>query len=223
MRALSNFVSGIPALLLLLLPALPATQGFYFFLSKDVPRCFIEDVPHDMLVMGNYKVPSDAKDIVVFVATAPSNRDRKHDIQGEEIMLHHATAGEGKFVFTAHDDGEHLICAYINETHPLYRAQNFKVELRFDVGEHATNYDDMAKSEHLSAIELEVRKLIDLVRDIRAQQQYLREREAGFREVSEATNSSVMWWSMLQTVVLVGAGAWQVFQLKTIFNAKKWD
>lgn len=60
-------------------------------------------------------------------------------------MVHHANAGEvvngktrlatmrtekevkfqGKFVFTAHDDGEHLICAYINETHPLYRAQNF--------------------------------------------------------------------------------------------------
>lgn len=90
-----------------------------------------------------------------------------------------------------------------------------------------------------SAIELEVRKLVDLVRDIRSQQQYLRvsthremrmnlidlhqEREVNFREISEATNSSVIWWSALQTIVLVGAGVWQIYQLKTIFNAKKWD
>eukprot|EP00465_Bigelowiella_longifila_P006397 CAMPEP_0185254252 /NCGR_PEP_ID=MMETSP1359-20130426/2960_1 /TAXON_ID=552665 /ORGANISM="Bigelowiella longifila, Strain CCMP242" /LENGTH=216 /DNA_ID=CAMNT_0027837037 /DNA_START=33 /DNA_END=683 /DNA_ORIENTATION=- len=202
---------------------IPQISGYYFFLSKDVPRCFIEDVPHDMLVMGNYKVPSDGKEIIVFVVTAPGSKDKKHDIEGEEIMLHHAAAGEGKFVFTAHDDGEHLICAYINETHPMYRAQNFKVELRFDVGEHATNYDDMAKSEHLSAIELEVRKLVDLVRDIRSQQQYLREREVNFRQISESTNSSVMWWSVLQSFVLIGSGVWQVIQLKTMFNAKKWD
>eukprot|EP00954_Amorphochlora_amoebiformis_P011091 869106-Amorphochlora_amoeboformis.AAC.1 len=52
----------------LLLPV----EGFYFFLSKDVPRCFIEDVPHDMLVMGNYKVPRDAKDVVVFIVTEPA-------------------------------------------------------------------------------------------------------------------------------------------------------
>uniref|UniRef100_A0A7S4DEC2 GOLD domain-containing protein n=1 Tax=Lotharella globosa TaxID=91324 RepID=A0A7S4DEC2_9EUKA len=214
-----------PGGLLLLLAAqlLPVVDGYYFFLSKDVPRCFIEDVPHDMLVMGNYKVPRDAKDIVVFVVTAPGARDRKHDINGEEIMIHKAVSGEGKFVFTAHDDGEHLICAYVNETHPLYRAQNFKVELKFDIGEHAANYDDMAKSEHLSAIELEVRKLVDIVRDIRSQQQYLREREVSFRDISDSTNSSVMWWSFLQTIVLIGSGAWQVYQLKTIFNAKKWD
>uniref|UniRef100_A0A7S3Y9H6 GOLD domain-containing protein n=1 Tax=Lotharella globosa TaxID=91324 RepID=A0A7S3Y9H6_9EUKA len=98
-----------------------------------------------------------------------------------------------------------------------------KVELKFDIGEHAANYDDMAKSEHLSAIELEVRKLVDIVRDIRSQQQYLREREVSFRDISDSTNSSVMWWSFLQTIVLIGSGAWQVYQLKTIFNAKKWD
>ncbi|GAB5355547.1 hypothetical protein AAMO2058_000214600 [Amorphochlora amoebiformis] len=203
----------------LLLPV----EGFYFFLSKDVPRCFIEDVPHDMLVMGNYKVPRDAKDVVVFIVTEPAQGDRKHDINGEELMIHHANGADGKFAFTAHVDGEHLICAYINETHPMYRAQNFKVELSFDVGEHATNYDDMAKSEHLSAIELEVRKLVDLVRDIRSQQQYLREREVSFRDVSDSTNSSVLYWSLLQFVVLIASGVWQVYQLKTIFNSKKWD
>ena len=41
------------------------------------------------------------------------------------------------------------------------------------LGEHisqATNYEEMAKSEHISAIELEVRKLIDTVKDISREQ-----------------------------------------------------
>ncbi len=202
---------------------LPGAHGFHFYLNKEVPRCFIEDVPRETLVMGSYVAPREAAEVVVAVVTAPGENDRRHDIQGNEVMVHKVNGGEGKFVFTAHDDGEHLICLYINTTDPRYQGQNFRFELRFDTGEHATNYDDLAKSEHFSAIELEVRKLIDTVRDIRRQQSYLRAREATFRDTSEATNSSVVWWSVIQTIVLVISGYWQVHQLKAIFKVRKWD
>lgn len=39
-------------------------------------------------------------------------------------------------------------------------------------------------------------------------------REMAFRETSESTNSRVMWWSIGQTVLLIGSALWQIRHLK---------
>ena len=36
-----------------------------------------------------------------------------------------------------------------------------------------------------------------------------------------STNSRVLWWSILQTLVLIGAAIWQVRHMRTFFEAKK--
>lgn len=53
------------------------------------------------------------------------------------------------------------------------------------------------------------------------EQAYQREREVAFRRTSESTHARVQWWSVLQTVVLVGAGVWQIQHLKAFFRGKK--
>lgn len=108
-------------------------------------------------------------------------------------------------------------------------AQRF--QLASDSGDAAQDYGEIAKQEHLSAIEVEVRKLNDKVRGVRNEQDYQKVRtcllplvahaqdlalrssqkcEEKFRDMSESTNSRVMWWSILQTVVLVMSGLWQI-------------
>lgn len=49
-----------------------------------------------------------------------------------------------------------------------------KFFLDIEIGEGATNYEEIAKQEHLSALEIFVRRLNDRVKDIRAEQNYLR-------------------------------------------------
>uniref|UniRef100_A0A1I8I6E7 GOLD domain-containing protein n=1 Tax=Macrostomum lignano TaxID=282301 RepID=A0A1I8I6E7_9PLAT len=46
-------------------------------------------------------------------------------------------------------------------------------------------------------------------------------REEVFRHISESTNQRVLWWSILQTVILLGTGFWQMRHLKSFFQAKK--
>lgn len=46
-------------------------------------------------------------------------------------------------------------------------------------------------------------------------------REERFRQTSESTNKRVLWWSLAQTIVLVGMGFWQMRHLKTFFETKK--
>jgi hypothetical protein len=67
---------------------------------------------------------------------------------------------------------------------------------------------------HVSELADKVRDLNQKVEDIRREQQYQREREADFRDLSEATNSRAVWYSVAQIVVLVGTCAWQLRHLK---------
>ena len=50
--------------------------------------------------------------------------------------------------------------------------------------------------------------------DIRREQQYQREREADFRDLSEMLNGRAVWYSLAQILVLVVTCAWQLRHLR---------
>ena len=50
--------------------------------------------------------------------------------------------------------------------------------------------------------------------DVRREQQYQREREANFRDLSEVTNSRAVWYSIAQIIVIVATCTWQLRHLK---------
>lgn len=96
-----------------------------------------------------------------------------------------------------------------------------KFDLRVDVGETTIDYTEVAKKEHLSTLEVEIRRLNNKAKDIMAQQAYQREREIAFRDTSESANARVQWWSIGQTVVMIASAVWQVLHLKDYFRKKK--
>lgn len=49
----------------------------------------------------------------------------------------------------------------------------------------------------------------------------LQEKEESFRQISEDTNSKVLWWALIQTFILLSVGFWQIKRLKDFFIAKK--
>jgi len=57
--------------------------------------------------------------------------------------------------------------------------------------------------------------------DIRREQQYQREREADFRDLSESTNSRALWYSIVQIMVLLVTCFWQLRHLKRFFEDRK--
>jgi hypothetical protein len=96
-----------------------------------------------------------------------------------------------------------------------------KIHLDLQVGEGAVDYKKVASSEKLTQLQLRVRQLMDQVTQIQKEQNYQRFREERFRSTSESTNTRVLWWSILQTFVLIGAGIWQMRHMRTFFEAKK--
>lgn len=117
---------------------------------------------------------------------------------------------ESRFTFTAHEAGDHSIClSAVSSSSP---STHIKLYLDIVVGSTRPNIEQ--DRSHVSNLAAKIRDLNQKLDDIRREQQYQREREASYRDLSEATNSRAVWYSVLQIGVLVATCVWQLRHLK---------
>jgi len=190
----------------------------WFNLDEGARRCFIEEIPADMLIVGRYANldwpllrQSDAMNSIYIEVRDPQNN----------LIMEHDTIESGQIGFTSNVAGEHQICIIASTSTMYGQPKQFRFQMLLDQGEQAHDYASIAKAEHLSAIEVEVRKLNDKIRTIRNEIAYQKTREAEFRDTSESVNVSVVYWSIIQTVTLLGAGLTQLYLLTRFFKSKK--
>jgi len=86
--------------------------------------------------------------------------------------------------------------------------------MHLDIAVGEAKVDEEGEKEHVSSLADKVKELNKRLVDIQREQQYQREREAEFRSLSDKTNSSTVWWSVLQITVLFGTCTWQLRHLK---------
>lgn len=77
-----------------------------------------------------------------------------------------------------------------------------------------------SEKEHVKDLAGRVKELNSRLHDIRREQQFQREREIQFRELSEAVNRRAVYWSLLQLVVLFYMCVWQLRHLRGFFESK---
>ncbi|KAI6161765.1 emp24/gp25L/p24 family/GOLD-domain-containing protein [Pisolithus thermaeus] len=191
-------------------------HGLHFYLDANEKRCFIEELPSDTAVEGHYKAlewNEQAREYVL-------EPELGILVEVEEMETRHSvvkTRGppEGQFTFSSHDAGDHSICLSTNYT-SWFSSTHVKLYLDIIVG--AVRPDIEHDRSHVSELASKVRDLNQKLEDIRREQQYQREREADFRDLSEATNTRAVWYSLLQIVVLVLTCTWQLKHLKRFFQ-----
>ncbi|GIY63356.1 transmembrane emp24 domain-containing protein eca [Caerostris darwini] len=197
------------------------SSALYFHISETERKCFIEEIPDETLVVGNYKCELHDPKTGGFMPSSPGigMHVEIRDPQ-EKIILSKVYSSEGKFTFTSSLPGEHVICLYSNTT-KWFSGSQLRVHLDIQVGEHAVDYGNVAQKEKLTELQLRLRQLLDQVEQISKEQNYQRYREERFRQTSESTNQRVLWWSISQTAILLLMGFWQMRHLKSFFQAKK--
>ena len=211
---------------------LQQTNGLFFYLREGQTKCFLEDLPKDTVVI----VQVDATDLRegAIIAGDTKNdiyRRKNADTQaigivgqittGKEVVVEQTVAAKGRFAFTSQTPGEYSICLRTNSSH-WFGSGSIRLDVNLQVGDANTNdYEEIKALEQLSDLEVLIRRLNDRVVDIRKEQAYYRYREEKLRDESELANSNVMWFSLLQTFVLLASGMWQIFHLKSFFKAKK--
>lgn len=118
---------------------------------------------------------------------------------------------DGRFTFTSHESGDHSICISTNYT-SWWSSTHIKLYLDIVVG--TTKPDIESDRTHIGELSSKLRDLNQKLEDVRREQQYQREREADFRNLSENTNSKAVWYSVLQIGVLIATCTWQLRHLK---------
>ncbi|KFM70239.1 Transmembrane emp24 domain-containing protein eca, partial [Stegodyphus mimosarum] len=197
------------------------TSALYFHISETERKCFIEEIPDETLVVGNYKCELHDPKTGGFMPSSPGiGMHVEIRDPDEKLILSKVYSSEGKFSFTSSTPGEHVICLYSNTT-KWFSGSQLRVHLDIQVGEHAVDYGNVAQKEKLTELQLRVRQLLDQVEQISKEQNYQRYREERFRQTSESTNQRVLWWSLVQTGILLLMGFWQMRHLKSFFQAKK--
>ena len=124
----------------------------------------------------------------------------------------------GRFTFTSHDSGDHTIClspSYVDQSGWFSSSSHIRMYLDIAIGKARPDLDN--DRSHVSELASKVRELNVKLEDIRREQQYQREREADFRDLSEVTNSRAVWYSVAQIVVLIVTCVWQLRHLKVSF------
>lgn len=118
----------------------------------------------------------------------------------------------GDHSFEAKHDGKYLYC-FGNE----HWGSSSK-EVSFNV--HGVVYVSESDSPQ-DPLEAEVRKLSDILSQVKDEQSYIVVRERTHRNTAESTNSRVKWWNVFIMVVVIGESVFQVWWLRRFFEVKR--
>ncbi|XP_072804300.1 transmembrane emp24 domain-containing protein 9-like [Vicugna pacos] len=213
----------LPLLLGQLLALTGGGGAFYLEVRELEEKCFIQEIPDGTMVIGNYKTelydPAMEKyqpspqwiNLFVFVKD-PENKN----------LLSRQYGPQGSFTFTSQSPGEHQICLHLESIRfALFYGSKLAIHLDMQLGERTNDYTEFAANDKMTLLQLCIQQLVEQVEKIQKEQEHQRWREERFRQTSESTNQRVLWWSILQTLILVATGVWQMLHLKSFFKAKK--
>ena len=191
-------------------------DGLRFSVEIGTSRCLFEELREGELVTGRFHSEREEKtqqrlSLKVF---EPSNR---------RVFLKEDIAGEGEMVFSATDEGKYQFC-FDNEhvggdksVHGVFRQVTFQLIK----GASAHDYGTIARKEQLEPVDLELRRVVDLIQEFEHDVEMMRDIEKDHREISEHTNSLTMWLTILLILLLVLMGFFQTWMTKDFLKKKK--
>jgi len=144
-----------------------------------------------------------------------------HDAHGNDYGKPKDVVGEQRVVFTSHTDAAFDVCFENFLTGSKYVEQPRRhVELDIDIGADAKDWSAIQATEKLKPIETDLRRIEEMVAEVVAEMDYLRNREQKLRDTNESTNNRVKWFGFGTTFLLVALWGWQIMYLRAYFRSK---
>ncbi|PGG95043.1 hypothetical protein AJ79_10302 [Helicocarpus griseus UAMH5409] len=218
-----SWLSSFFAIVTILTLSTPV-HSLYFYIQPRQQKCFFEELPHGTLVVGTYKAEIFKQETNSY-GSDPSlgltiTVDETFDNDHRVVFQRGNDAG--RFTFSAADAGQHKLC-FTPDTSSnggwLSGASAVRLTVDMVIGETSKiESEDKSKMEDMAQ---RVKNLNSRLQDIRREQVFQREREALFRDQSEATNSRVVRWTLIQLALLSLTCAWQLSHLRSFFIKQK--
>ncbi|KAL1841951.1 hypothetical protein VTJ49DRAFT_6274 [Mycothermus thermophilus] len=129
-----------------------------------------------------------------------------------QFEVNDKSVSNGDFSFDAKHDGKYVYC-FGNE----HWGATSK-EVSFNV--HGIVYVSEADAPQ-DPLEVEVRKLSEMLERVKDEQSYIVLRERTHRNTAESTNSRVKWWNLFVICFVIGDFIFQVWWLRRFFEVKR--
>ncbi|KAK5990832.1 Endosomal protein P24B [Cladobotryum mycophilum] len=129
-----------------------------------------------------------------------------------EYQVNEKTVSNGDHSFTARHDGKFTYCFGNQHWGANTKEVSFNVHGIVYVSEHETQAEPL---------DSEVRRLSDLLAQVKDEQQYIVMRERTHRNTAESTNARVKWWNLFVIGIVIGESLFQVWWLRRFFEVKR--
>mmetsp|Transcript_17244 Transcript_17244/g.19611 ORF Transcript_17244/g.19611 Transcript_17244/m.19611 type:complete len:235 (-) Transcript_17244:972-1676(-) len=191
-----------------------APEGLYFYISVYKHKCFYEELPGETIIKGSYEHSDPSRKPIDIILSGPSG----------EVLLEKRAEGKSRFAHHALEAGMHKICIVPNTSSRPWPAHDPTVKFRLVIevqAEDAEVGDDIANKKHVSALEEAIAAMESKMTLIMKNLEYNHKQEMHFRDQSERINARIIFWSLVQSSVLIVSGVWQIIHLKGFFRSKK--
>lgn len=210
MKLQSLFIGLISGLLLW-----NRVESIQFDLELGHTKCITEEIKSNSMTVGKYHVVNpneghplpDSHKITVRVTSPHGNSYHYSD-----------HVFEGQFAFQAVEGGDYMTCFFSADHKP---STTMTVDFDWKSGVAARDWTNIAKKGSVELMELELKKMFDVVQSIHDEMFYLREREEEMQELNKSTNSKMAWLSVLSIFVCLTVAGLQLWHLKSFFEKKK--
>jgi hypothetical protein len=115
---------------------------------------------------------------------------------------------QARFNVMASQSGLYRLCFQNKRSSRADKTIAFSIHIGDDV------FQELAQHEHLTPLEQEISQLADNLQSVVDEQHFFWARERRHRDTSESTNTRVLWFSIAETLVIVGIAGWQFWSLK---------
>ncbi|CAN6678564.1 unnamed protein product [Malus baccata var. baccata] len=200
------------ALLLIACSVVPTGEAIWMKLPSSDTKCVSEEIQNNVVVLGDYGVIShdhNHSSTISVKVTSPYGNN----------LHHRENATDGQFAFTTQESGTYLACFSVDGN--KHEGSSVSLNLDWKIGIAAQDWDSVARKEKIEGVELELRKLEQLVKAVILYQRFLKAREVERRNLSEGTNSRVARYSMMSLGLCIGVSCLQLWHLKRFFRKKK--
>ncbi|KAA8546393.1 hypothetical protein F0562_002868 [Nyssa sinensis] len=196
---------------------LPIAQAIWLSLPSSGTKCVSEEIQNNVVILADYSV-IDVVNVDEHPDVIPTISATVTSPYGNNLH-HQENVTRGQFAFTTSEAGSYLACFWLDGNHQ--GGTRIAVSLDWRIGISAKDWESVARKEKIEGVELELRKLEGAVQSIHENLNYLKNREAEMREVSETTNARVARFSIMSLGVCIVVSILQLLYLKRFFRKKK--
>ncbi|TPX47929.1 hypothetical protein SeMB42_g03029 [Synchytrium endobioticum] len=199
---LSLFIAAFPSYV-------SSFNAFTITIAAHDKQCFVEKLKHGDPVDMSYQVNEGGDLDVDFWIISDDNR----------LLYSSHKQSTDTYGFIADRDGQIEYCFSNQMTSVADKVLTFIFE---GPEERVKLMEQLDQTEGIAEpLQREIEHLANGLRAIRDEQSYMVARERAHRNTAESTNSRVMWWALIESILLIGVCLWQVYYLRRFFEVKR--